>query len=242
MKRLLSGKRRLLMLTSIIGIVYVLVCNIPNKSDQMPPCEFIQTLKHGQIFTFEKGDILIRSNVNYLPGTSHAPAGRKFGHAAIVVQRGEGKSIDEALSKSIVVEGIIYDQATRSYEFDSKKQVRKACAKISFGNRFAGIRYRLRTKLTNEQKETMSKFLESQITTHGYNLFSTKDTKQLALSGSKIRYDLLEGKKWNCTTLCWFAFMNAASLDIDSNKGLLVYPNDIIRCKFFDEDKGRIRF
>lgn len=241
MKRILSGKGKLLILISIIGIVCLLVWNIPNKPDQMPPCEYILSVKQGVIFTFEKGDILIRSNINYLPGTSEAPSGRKFGHAAIVVQRGEGKSIDEAIGKAIVVEGIIYDQATRSFEFDSKKQVRKALAKISFGNRFAGIRYRLRTELTNEQKEMMSQFLESQIATHGYSLFSTKDT-ELALSISKIKYNLLEGKKWNCTTLCWFAFMNAASLDIDSNKGLLVYPNDIIRCKYFDGDNGRIRF
>jgi hypothetical protein len=241
MNRLLSGKKRLLMLISIIGIVSVVVWGISKKPDQMPPCEFIRTVKSGEVFTFEKGDILIRSNINYLPGTSEAPSGRKFGHAAIVVQRGEGKSIDEALSKAIVVEGIIYDQASRSFEFDSKKQVRKTTAKISFGNRFAGIRYRLRTKLTNEQKETMRQFLEYQLAKHRYDLFSTKDT-ELALSISKSMYNLLDGKKWNCTTLCWFAFMNATSLDIDSNKGLLVYPNDIIRCKYFDGDNGRIRF
>ena len=241
MKRLLSGKRVLLILISIIGIVYVLVWNITNKPDQMPHCEFIRTVKPDEVFTFEKGDILIRSNINYLPGTSGAPSGRKFGHAAIVVQKGEGKSIDEALSKAIVVEGIIYDQASRSFEFDSKKQVRKTAAKISFGNRFAGIRYRLRTKLTYEQKETMSQFLEYQLATHGYNVFSTKDT-ELAISISKTSYNLLEGKKWNCTTLCWFAFRHASSLDIDSNKGLLVYPNDIIRCKYFDGANGRIRF
>lgn len=118
---------------------------------------------------------------------------------------------------------------TESLSLKLKKQVREVAAIIPFGSRFSGIRYRLRTSLTSEQKELMCDFLVQQIARHRYSLFSAKVKS-------------IEGKNMNCATFCWFAFKYAAGIDIDSNKGIIVFPNDCIRSLYFDNQEGRIRF
>jgi hypothetical protein len=200
-----------------------------------------KSLKSEEVFTLEIADLIVRPNVNFLPGTCKVDSGRNFGHVAVIVEGSEGKTMEEALEKAWVIESFLFDQGSRKFVFDSKKQVRKVSAIIPFGHRFAGIRYRLRTTLSKEQKERMVQFLYLQIARHGYNPFSSKG-EYLLLDSLNKSYISLEGKDWNCATLGWFAYKYAAGIDIDSNGGKIVYPNDCICCKLFDLSGGRIRF
>jgi len=191
-------------------------------------------------FTLKPGDILVRPNLNWLPGSSKVASGRNFGHVAIVVKGAEGITMDETLQKALVVEAVIFDQLTRTFIFDSKKQVRKVPASISFGKRFNGIRYRLRINLTKQQQNSFSMFLEPQVGISAYNLFSLK--KKPGIQNSGVREIQKTKENWNCATLAWFSVLLIANIDIDNNKGFLVYPNDLIRSSYFKTTEGLIRF
>lgn len=180
-------------------------------------------------FTLEAGDILVRPNLNWLPGSSKVTSGRNFGHVAIVVKGAEENTLEETLKKARVIEAVIFDQETRTFIFDTQKQIRIAPALVSFGKRFEGIRYRLRMNLNDQQKQDIIGFLSQKVSTGSYSLFSNKVT--------------LEKKEiWNCATLTWYAIIINSAIDIDCNKGSLVYPNDFIRSTYFNSRAGRIRF
>ena len=191
-------------------------------------------------FTLQPGDILARPNLNWLPGSSKVSSGRKFGHAAIVVRGATGNSPEEALQKAMVVEAFVFDQATRRFVFSREKQVRLAPARISFGNRFSGIRYRLRMPLDLQQQEMVVLFLNAQIGKCRYKIFSnTPDCTE-----EKVKTDSLpaEDYGWNCATLISFTFCCAAGINIDANRGIIVYPNDIINSPVFNSSESRLRF
>jgi hypothetical protein len=195
--------------------------------------------KNGK-FTLQPGDILARPNLNWLPGSSKVSSGRKFGHAAIVVQGATGNNPDEALQKALVVEAFFFDQATRRFVFSREKQVRLAPARISFGNRFTGIRYRLRMPLDPQQQEMITIFLNAQIGKCRYKIFS--DT--LVCTGEKGMADSLptEDCGWNCATLIGYSFCRATGINLDANQGIILYPNDIINSPVFNSSEGRLRF
>jgi len=195
--------------------------------------------KNGK-FTLQPGDILIRPNLNWLPGSSKVSSGRKFGHAAIVVQGATGNNPEEALQKALVVEAFFFDQATRRFVFSREKQVRLAPARISFGNRFAGIRYRLRMPLDPQQQEMMFLFLNAQIGTCRYKIFSNT----WVCKGEKGMADSLptEYCGWNCATLIGYSFCLTTGINIDANQGTILYPNDIINSPVFNSSEGRLRF
>jgi hypothetical protein len=191
----------------------------------------IKRLRSTDSFSLQKGDLLVRPNWPYLPGCFAVKSGRRYGHVAIVVEGASGNSIDEVLQKAVVVEALFFDQQTRSFLFDREKQVRKTSASISFGPKFKGIRYRLRTNLTNEQTKAMAIFLEKQLDAH-YNILSLKGPKQ----NNPMNRD-----NWHCATLAWKAY-ELAGIDIDGNGGLLLYPSDILGCKAFEGQGGCVLF
>jgi hypothetical protein len=241
MKNVLRLKGKYLITFLIVFFACLFLFEGKNKKAAIPDGEVLKSAKFEEIFTLETGDLIVRPNINYLPGTCSVDSGRNFGHVAVIVQGSEGKTLEEALKKAWVIESFIFDQASRKFVFNSGKQVRKVSAIIPFGHRFAGIRYRLRTTLSQEQKEKMLEFLYLQIAKHGYSLFSSKGENLLSDSLNNS-YASFGGKDWNCATLGWFAYKYAAGIDIDSNGGIIVYPNDCICSKFFDIPDGRIRF
>ena len=207
---------------------------------------FIRTVNNTSIlaenvpFTLKKGDILVRPNWGILPGSCTVEHGRRSGHVAVVVGEATGKSIQEALEKATVVEALFYDQGTHKFQFSKRDQIREGKAIVSFGNRFKGMRYRLRLSITDSQADILMQFLRNQLD-GGYNIFSLKryfssdPEKEQALSQMKAA-------NWNCATLTWEAFYLVTGVDIDANQGLLIYPNDIIACRCFDLPEGRILF
>lgn len=188
-------------------------------------------------FSLKRGDILVRPNFNWLPGSYPINDGRMFGHVAIVTEEVSGKSVDEVLTKVSIIEAVVFDQKTRSFIFDKKEQVRETKAIISFGSRFKGIRYRLRMKLTDQQTDDLLLFLKNQLD-GGYSIFTVKKFVDPD-SEKKIA---LRDLNWHCASITWQAYYQATGIDIDVNKGLVVFPADIIASKYFDLLGGRTRF
>jgi len=188
-------------------------------------------------FSLKRGDVLIRPNFDWLPGSYPINAGRMFGHAAIVTEDVSGNSIDEVLAKASIIEAVVFDQKTRSFIFDKKEQVRETKAIISFGARFKGIRYRLRMNLTDQQTDHLLRFLKNQLDGR-YSVFTVKKfadpdpEKKIALRNSN----------WHCASIVWQAYYQVTGVDIDENEGFVVYPSDIIASKYFDLPGGRTRF
>lgn len=190
-------------------------------------------LPENTFFELKKGDLLVRPNSDNLPGSIAIPYGRMYGHVAIVTEGASGNTITETLEKTKVVEALFFDQATRQLQWNKQNQIREEKAIVSFGKRFTGIRFRLRTKLTCKQANEMVRFARNQLD-GGYNILSLKKKDQ--------NNNELENEDWHCATLVWQAYFLALETDIDSNGGIFIYPSDIIANQIFNSDEGRIRF
>jgi hypothetical protein len=195
--------------------------------------EFVDTVS----FSLKKGDVLVRPNFDWLPGSYPINAGRMFGHAAIVTEDVSGKSVDEVLAKASIIEAVVFDQKTRSFIFDKKEQVRETKAIISFGPRFKGIRYRLRMNLTDQQTDNLLQFLKNQLDGR-YSVFTVKKFAD----PDPEKKVVLRNSNWHCASIVWQAFYQVTGVDIDENEGFVVYPSDIIASKYFDLPDGRTRF
>ncbi|MEI6456650.1 MAG: hypothetical protein WCO93_10210 [bacterium] len=223
--------------TLIIFLVFIL----PGILIPPLPEENITSDTPAEEFFLQPGDILVRPNWNWLPGTSRVVSGRNFGHLAIVVQGAAGATVGEILQKAVVIEALLFDQATRKFIFGSPDIVRQTAASTSFGERFRGRRYLLRMALTGQEQEWLLKFLTDQLKDDRYTALSFRKYFREA-PGTKDAWIRADHDRWNCATLAWYAFIYATGRDIDANGGILVYPNDIIRSKHFDLPGKRIRF
>lgn len=192
-----------------------------------------EPISENTFFELKRGDLLVRPNWENLPGSISIPYGRMYGHVAIVTEAASGKTITETLEKAKVVEALFFDQATRKLQWNKKNQIREEKAIVSFGGRFKGIRFRLRTDLTTEQAAEMVRFARNQLD-GGYNILSLKREEKES--------DKLKNADWHCATLVWQAYYMVLGVDIDSNEGIFIYPSDIIVNPLFNNAEGRIRF
>jgi hypothetical protein len=192
-------------------------------------------------FILQPGDILARPNWNWLPGSSRVPSGRYFGHVAIVVRGARGPRIREVLEQAVVVEALLFDQVTRKFLFGSKDIVRKVPASYSFGQKFEGIRYRLRTRLDDRQLCRLITFLNLQLNDDRYDVFPVRRHEDPA-GGAAGSFRPADAATWNCATLARASFLFATGTDPDANEGCFVYPNDLISSPLFNNNEGRIRF
>jgi len=232
-----ARNRKVIALAPVLIILLILVYVMINNRIGLSVPLFDENKEK---FTLQPGDILVRPNLNWMPGSSKVSSGKNFGHVAVVVQGAEGQTPEETLQKAMVVEAFIFDQATRHFVFTPEKQVRKAPAVVSFGKRFEGIRYRLRMDLNEPAQEQLVQFLYAQVGKSGYRLFSIKINT--ALQRTPAGTLTQPHDKWNCATLAWFSILQVNGTNIDFNRGYLVYPNDLIRSPLFDSPGGRIRF
>jgi len=227
-----------IIILGLSGWVYLQSTNgKPSESDRNISAE---TVADTTMFLLKKGDILVRPNWSWLPGSYPIANGRKYGHVAIVTQEASGKTIDEALEKAKVIEALFFDQATRSFQFQKKDQIRETKASISFGRKFTGIRYLLHASITPNQIATMINFLRNQLD-GGYDILSLKHRAEASTS-NEATLSAIKNQNWHCATLVWEAYFLSTGIDLDANQGLLIYPSDIIACKQFDLPGGRIRF
>jgi hypothetical protein len=229
---------RLLFVTALIG--YIFFTASKKITSSLETGLYTEIIPDTSRFTLRKGDILVRPNWEWLPGSCSVRNGRKYGHVAIVTEDAAGKTIGEALSKASVIEALFFDQGTRKFQFNREDQIRECKAVISFGERFKGIRYRLRMDLTDDQTENMIHFLRNQLD-NGYNILSTKKKFR---SASEREYALqnMKNSDWHCASLIWEAYYLASYIDIDANRGIFIYPSDIIASRYFDLPGGRVCF
>jgi hypothetical protein len=227
-----------LFFTALIGFLYF------STSKKVKPSggfDFqVQIIPDTALFSLRKGDILVRPNWEGMPGSCSIQNGRKYGHVAMVTEDATGKTIGEALSKASVIEALFFDQGTRKFQFDKKDQIREGKAIISFGERFKGIRYRLRVDLTVDQTEKMIQFLKNQLD-GGYNILSFKK-QYVSASDRESALKNMKNSNWHCATIIWEAFYLTTNIDIDANGGIFIYPADIIASKYFDLNVSRICF
>lgn len=234
-------RRKLYRALFVTGLIASLYCYTSNRVNSVHSLDsHVENLPDTASFILRKGDILVRPNLGWLPGSCSVENGRKFGHVAIVTEGAAGKTIEEALAKALVIEAVVYDQETQSFIFKKIDQVRETKAIISFGPRFKGIRYRLRMNLTDDQTNDMLLFLKNQMDGE-YKLFSVKKYVDSAAE-KDLTLKNLKDSGWHCANIAWEAFYLASGLDIDANKGFAVYPADIITSPCFDLPGGRIRF
>lgn len=208
----------------------------------------IDPLPVQHITELEPCDILVKPNLNYIPGTTSVPGGVLFGHAAIVISGAEDTNEISLLSKAITFE-------SQARDVPDEYQLRKIPAYLpgsddSFANnsfspdRFGNL-YRLRMDLTAEQKERIITYildkdddLSSYRAMKRYIHLPEREKDSLSSKGRQ--------EYWYCSLLIWQAFYDVLGIDLDANGGVYVHPNDLINSQYFDDPPGkyvkRLRF
>ncbi|MDP2236128.1 MAG: hypothetical protein Q8J88_06825 [Bacteroidales bacterium] len=198
------------------------------------------------------GDIIVKPNLNFLPGSAFVPNGSGFGHAALVIKGNSHNNIDSLLAGARIVESIAKDVPVAF-------QVREISAFIwdrnpsfsntNFGNKYKGRRYRLRLQLSQSAIDSIIDFALAQ----KGDLSSWNAAKRFpdhlfsdSLVQLGVRKNWADNATWYCSLLVWQSVFFVTGIDLDPNGGYMVYPNDLIKSRYFDYeqsgDYGRQRF
>jgi hypothetical protein len=197
----------------------------------------------GKIVDFRPGDILVKANHNWLPGTAQVYGGKGFGHAALVIEGAQDTDILRLLKKTMVFE-------SHSHDVPPEFQLRKApahlpeddfqSANITFGPQNLGFCYRLRPDLSEIQIRKLIAFVTARDS--GTSCWRA----QKRYSENQANQTLSSGGSWYCSLLIWQAYYTLFGVDLDPNGGVMVYPNDFIAGKYFDNTENqphkRVRF
>jgi hypothetical protein len=195
----------------------------------------------------QPGDILVKPNHNWLPGTSLVMGGKGFGHAAIVIEGAKDSCIENLLGKALIFE-------SQAHDVPIEYQLRQASgylkgddfrfANVNFGKQNENYRYRLRPDIPVKQKQKIIEFILKQDpdTSCWRSLKSFEYTSSVHRKEDQIK----DKNQWYCSLLIWQAFYTIAGIDLDINQGVMVYPNDLIAHPFFDNTadnkEKRVRF
>ena len=213
------------------------------KAGKLSYAEAGKIAEQGRLkFDLKPGDILVRPNNNLLPGSSIVKDGRVFGHAAIVIEGAEGSTVSDVLSKAIVLEALLFDQATRSFIFHNSKQIRTAPAAYTFVKRLEGIRYRLRLPMEDRQREKIAGLAKSLVGKGSYSIFLTKSILIQRVENPKEVFEDDSDLCWNCTALIWYLYNSVLKIDLDSNGGVFIFPNDLLNSTQFNLPEGCVIF
>lgn len=195
---------------------------------------------------FKRGDIIVRPNLNLLPGSSQLIGGQNFGHAALVVKGFRHNNIDSLLSNTIIVESIAKDvsQAFQVREIAALTHHQlDAFNNVNFDGSKTGNRYRLRLNLTDEQIDSVIGFAIAQ--KGDFSSWNAAKRLPSAFSTGKSAVERADNSHWYCSLLVWQSVIASTGLDADVNGGYMVYPNDLINSPLFDNTAvhtGRARF
>ena len=169
----------------------------------------------------EVGDILFRSYSYILAGSSFYNFSGLPGHMAIIISEDEIVLNSTSLNNIRVVEARYYDHTKRK----KRKKVGINLAQENFSEKYLGRRFLLKTHFTPSQKQKLVDFYKSNLD-KPYALFAKKE----------------ETNEYNCATFVRQALLFSSDIDIDSNGGIVFFPNDIFNCGLFKNKKNRIRF
>ncbi len=231
--------------------VLAVACSNPVKINNLPEATtgagrtFITILSDTLIELAElrRGDILVKPNHNWLPGTAWVKGGNGFGHALIVTEGAAGGKGVEVLSRSV-----IFESHARPVPPDFEIRMTKAYNpdpdirfdNTSFAPVKAGYRYRLRPMLQEGQIDSVIAFIIRQ----DDGLSSWRAQKKFV--GHAELTNTNHQTYWYCSHLIWQAFYSVLGIDLDSNGGVIVYPNDLVASPFFQNDQSnpvrRVRF
>jgi hypothetical protein len=188
------------------------------------------------ITDLKPGDILVKPNINMLPGSSNKSNGWTFGHAAMVVKGYAHKNIDTLLANVTIIESIARDvpQAYQVREiagYVENKNLALCCT--SFGPKFKGNRYRLRLNLSAGQIDSIIAFARDQKNKPSCWNAMKSFPDDVEPEGS-TRKNWADNSQWYCSLLVWQSYYYVTGIDLDANGGYEVYPNDLIASKYFD--------
>lgn len=193
-------------------------------------------------------DILVKPNLNIIPGTTHADGGMLFGHAALIIRGAADTNETALLAKAITFE-------SQARDVPGEYQLRQIAAYLpgedyrlannNFSPERLGNLYRLRMDLTDVQREAIITFIlnkDNDLSSYRAMKRFTHETdsmRTLPSSGINPEY-------WYCSLLIWQAFYDVLGIDIDANQGVYVHPNDLINSPYFNDEPGkyekRVRF
>jgi hypothetical protein len=187
------------------------------------------------------GDILVRPNINLFPHTAFVPGGWRYGHAAIVTVGARHSNPDSLLAACFIIESdpLMVNPQLQVREIPGLNLGDEAEEyQNTFGPQFTGSRYRLRLNITDAQRDSILSFVRTQL----YKQSSWNALKSFPESLHAIedysRRNWADNSHWYCTLLIWQAVFYVTGIDLDSNGGFYVYPNDIIRSPYFDNTQG----
>lgn len=199
-----------------------------------------------EVREFRRGDILVKANHNWLPGSAQVWGGKGFGHAALVLEDARDTSLAALLGKTLLFESHSRDVA-EAYQL---RQVAAYLpgedfryANITFGPHNQGYCFRLRPHLTPEETDRLIAFVTSlddgRSSWRAQKRFATPSAQPLQVKGEDPGY-------WYCSLVIWQAFYTLFGIDLDPNEGVMVYPNDLIASPYFDNSgenkQKRVRF
>jgi hypothetical protein len=183
-------------------------------------------------------DILVKPNLNILPGTTFVGNGDQFGHAVLVIRGGADTNESSLLAKTIIFES----QAT---DVPAEYQLRQIAAYLpgedyrfafnSFSPGRLGNLYRLRMDLTHAQRESIISYVLGK----DNDLSSYRAMKRFIPAAGSLSSPAKKPEYWYCSLLIWQAFYDVLGIDIDANQGVYVYPNDLINSPYFNDEPGR---
>ncbi|MFA5324558.1 MAG: hypothetical protein WCR82_07585 [Bacteroidales bacterium] len=168
----------------------------------------------------EPGDLIVRPNLNLIFGSSKVEGGRLFGHASLCIKGGTLSDKNDSLNDIIIMESRLF----RWHPLEWNNGIIKTSASTSFGEEHRGRRYILKTHLNPEQLKKILYYADK-FSDRPYSIFPSKD-----------------GGTANCSSFIKIIFSEALGINLDSNGGNYVYPNDIINHPMFDGEKNKIIF
>ena len=233
MMRLHVKKRGLL---SIL-LLFLLWCFVGSKPSSRgiskaiaPNHTFLNKIPFVENPDFEAGDIIVKPNNNWLPGTSAVESDLNygFGHTVLVINsKNKSENRVETMMNTTIMEAtsrII----PRPFQVRTTKLLlrsKDSCqVNDSFDEAFRGNRYRLRLKLTATQKKELFTFVQKQ----NEDYFSWRSLKNI-----HSNKQLHDNRSWYCSLLVWYSFYQTIGIDLDVNQGWYVYPNDLINSPYF---------
>lgn len=198
-----------------------------------------------------KGDILVKPNLNFLPGTAQHQGGWFFGHAAIVTIGAIHNNTDSLLAGAMIFESHASDVPVTHQLREVPGLVispDKTLHNVSFAAKYRGSRYRLRLNIPENQIDSIIAFVREQKGDYSnWNAMKRfPDTPNISYSvATGERANWADNTHWYCSLLIWQAVLYVTGIDIDPNGGYYVYPNDMIVSAHFDNVDsivGRARF
>ena len=236
---------------AILITLTIISCYTNDYHKESETEEVTHLWSHTGINELRPGDIIVKPNINLLPGSSFVEGGWGYGHAALVTKGASHAHPDSLLSVSMIFES----HARPLHRIHQLREVPgfllsgdPVLHNDHFGPQYSGNRYRLRLNLTETQIDSIIAFVRSQKGSYSsWNAMKRfpgiPHIEQLVQEGKRDHW--ADNTHWYCSLLVWQAVLYVTGIDLDPNGGYFVYPNDLIASPYFNntpEFTGRARF